>query len=179
MTWERFSTQPASRPLNTSTLRRYTRLMRLGAFIQGRLAILFSVLIAGCGPSNGIRVGEPNEPVVVQAAEAVDRLHSGIKQRRYQDICQTAESRAFSGVTSLSCPEFLFYLHQKLGDPVTARRAQLPLIGHRRPDGAVPVGLDYETDYEHGMAHERFEWRIKGKAIILTSYHVEADALSH
>jgi hypothetical protein len=152
--------------------------MWLGAFIQGRLAILSSVLIAGCGPRNAIRVGEPNEPVVVQAVEAVDRFHSGVKQQRYPDVCQAAESRAFSGVTSLSCPEFLVYLHQKLGDPASARRSQLPMIGDRRPDGTVRVGLDYETDYEHGMAHERFEWQIQGKAI-LTSYHVEADALSH
>jgi hypothetical protein len=153
--------------------------MQLGAFFQGRPAILSFVLITGCGPGNAIRVAEPDEPVVVQAVEAVDRLHSGVKQQRYQDICQTAESGAFSGVTSLSCLEFLVYFHQKLGDPVNARRSQLPLIGDRQPDGTVLVRLDYETDYEHGMAHERFEWRIKGKAIILTSYHVEADALSH
>jgi hypothetical protein len=153
--------------------------MQLGAFLQGRLAVLSSVLIAGCGPSNAIRVGEPDEPIVVQAVEGVGRFHSAVKQQRYQDICQAAESRAFSGVTSLSCPEFLVYFHQKLGYPVSARRAQLPSIGDRRPDGMVRVGVDYNTDYEHGTAHERFEWQIKGKAIILTSYHVEADALSH
>ncbi|MBV8905075.1 MAG: hypothetical protein JOZ22_15715 [Acidobacteriia bacterium] len=82
-------------------------------------------------------------------------------------------------VTSLSCPEFLVYFHQKLGNLVSIRRAQLPVIANRRPDGAALVELDYETDYEHGTAHERFGYRIKGKAIILRSYNVEADALSH
>src|ERR1035438_1541236 len=139
------------------TLLRYTRLMQIGDFFQRRLIVLSSVLIAGCGPSNAIRVGEPNQPVVVQAVE----------------------SHAFSGATSLACPEYLVYFHQKLGDPVSARRTQLPLIGDRRPDGTVRVGLDYETDYEYGTAHEHFEWRITGNTVILTSYRVEADALSH
>ena len=161
------------------TLLRYTRLMQIGDFFQRRLIVLSSVLIAGCGPSNAIRVGEPNEPVVVQAVEAVDRFHSGVKQQRYQDMCQAAESHAFSGATNLPCPEYLVYFHQKLGDPVSARRTQLPLIGDRRPDGTVRVGLDYETDYEHGTAHEHFERRIMGNTVILTSYRVEADALSH
>src|ERR1017187_4156827 len=120
-----------------------------------------------------------NQPVVVQAVEAVDRFHSGVKQQRYQDMCQAAESHAFSGATNLPCPEYLVYFHQKLGAPVSARRTQLPLIGDRRPDGTVRVGLDYETDYEHGTAHEHFEWRIMGNTVILTSYRVEADALSH
>jgi hypothetical protein len=117
-------------------------------------------------------------PVVVQAVEAVDRFHSSVKQQRYRDICQAAESHAFLSVTNLSCPEFLSYFHQKLGDPVRAKRAQLPLIGDRRPDSTVPVELHYDSDYEHGVAHERFDWWIKGKAAILRSYSVEADALS-
>jgi hypothetical protein len=153
-----------------------TRLMQLGTFFQGRVAVLSFVLIAGCGPS--IRVGEPNEPVVVQALEAVDRFHTGVKQRRYQDICQAAESDAFLAATSLSCPEFLLYFHQKLGDPVSARRTQLPSIGDRRSDGTVTVELGYRTEYEHGTAQERFDWRVKGTAVILMHYDAEADALS-
>jgi hypothetical protein len=125
-----------------------------------------------------IRVGEPNEPIVVQALEAVDRFHSGVKQQRYQDICQAAESGALLAVTSLSCPEFLLYFHQKLGDPVSARRTQLPSIGDRRSDGTVTVELGYKTEYENGTAHERFDWRIKGTAVILKHYDAEADALS-
>jgi hypothetical protein len=100
-------------------------------------------------------------------------------QERYQDICQAAESGAFLSDTSLSCPEFLGYVHKKLGGPLSAKRTQLPSIGDHRQDGTVRVALDYETAYEHGAARERFEWRIKGEAVILTSYYVEADALSH
>jgi hypothetical protein len=128
---------------------------------------------------SAIRVGEPNEPVVVQAVDAVDRFHSEVKQERYQDICQAADSGAFLGDTSLPCQEFLVYIHKKLGDPLSARRVQLPSIGDHRQDGAVRVALDYETDYEHGAAREHFEWRIKGKAVILTSYDVVGGALSH
>lgn len=153
--------------------------MQAGDFFQRRLIVLSSVLIAGCGPGNAVRVGEPNEPVVVQAVGAVDRFHRGVQQRRYQDVCQAAASSAFSGATDLPCPAYLAYFHQKLGDPVSARRTQLPSIGDRRPDGAVRVALDYETDYQHGTAHEHFEWRIMGNTAILTSYRVEADALSH
>jgi hypothetical protein len=153
--------------------------MQIADLLQRRLIVLFSVLIAGCGRSNAVRVGEPNEPVVIQAVEAVDRFHTGVKQQRYQDVCQAAESHAFSGATNLSCPEYLVYFHQKLGDPVSAKRTELPLIVDRRPSGTVRVGLDYETDYEHGTAHEHFEWRIMGNTVILTSYRVEADALSH
>jgi hypothetical protein len=146
--------------------------------------ILIALGLAGqfyfVGPrhSNAIRVGEPNEPVVVQAVEAVDRFHSEVKQQRYQDVCQAAESSAFLGVTSLPCAEYLVYVHQKLGDPVNARRTQLPTIGDHRSDGTVRVGLDYETDYEHGTAQEHFEWRIMGRTILLTSYSVKANALS-
>jgi hypothetical protein len=153
--------------------------MQLGAFSRRRLTVLSSVVIAGCGRSNTIRVGEPNEPVVVQAIEAVNRFHSGVKQERYQDTCQAADSSAFLGTTSLPCAEYLVYLHQKLDGPVNARRSQLPTIGDHQSNGTIRVGLDYETYYEHGPADEHFEWRIEGKGVILTSYRVKADALSH
>jgi hypothetical protein len=152
--------------------------MSIGGFVRRRLTALTFFLIAGCGPRNITRVGEPNETVVVQAVEAVARFHSGVKQQRYRDVCQAAESYAFSGVTTVPCPEYLAYVHQKLGDPVSARRAQLPGIGDHRSDGTVRVGLDYETDYEHGTAQEHFEWRIIGKTVLLTSYRAKADALS-
>jgi hypothetical protein len=151
--------------------------MLSSGFLRRRLTILSSVLIAGCGQGNTIRVGEPNEPIVVQAVEAVDRFHSGVKQQLYQDVCHAAESHTFSRVTDVPCPEYLAYVHQKLGDPVRARRTQLPLIGDHRSDGTLRVGLDYETDYEHGTAQEHFEW-IMGKTVLLTSYSVKADALS-
>jgi hypothetical protein len=45
--------------------------------------------------NKAVRVGEPNEPVVVKAVEAVDRFHSQLKQQRYEDICRAAEPGAF------------------------------------------------------------------------------------
>lgn len=125
-----------------------------------------------------VRVGEPNEPVVVRAAEAVDRFHAGVNEERYQEVCLTAEPGAFAGVTELPCANFLAYLRQKLGTAMVAKRVQSPIVENVPSGAKVHVSLSYETGYQNGTAREHFEWRINGPQVSLTSYKVDADALS-
>ena len=141
--------------------------------------LLASVLAGACRRNDAPRVGNPDDPAVVRAGEAVDYFHAGINEGRYQELCQTTETGAFAAVTSLPCSDFLAYLHQKLGTFIAARRSQLPAVEDRPSGAMVRVELSYETDYKNGAAHERFGWRINGSRVTLTSYEVEAEALSH
>ena len=159
----------------------------LGEWLVLRGAIVSPLLFAGLlittaacrreNPTPVVIVG-PEQPAARSAADAVNRFHADLSRREFADVCKMSESNAFSGSSSLPCPLFLAYVHDHLGDVLEARRTQLPITDGRRAGEPVRVGLDYETRYQRGEAHEHFEWRVDGLRITLISYRVESDLLS-
>lgn len=141
--------------------------------------LLALVFASACSRKVAFRVGEPNEGIVIVAAEAVDRFHTGLNEERYQEACQNTEIGAFPGVTDLRCAEFLAYLHKKLGEAMSTKRVQLPTIEVLPHGAAVRMEIKYETHYDRAVAQERFNWRVDGPKVTLISYTVKADALSH
>ena len=123
-------------------------------------------------------MGQPDNPFFVRTDEAVSRFHAGIDRARYNEVCEMAETNAFSSVTGVSCPEYFAYFHQKLGREIATKCVSFPHLNEINANSMVLFVATYETRYEHGLARERFEWRIQGRDSRLVHYSVEAPALS-
>jgi hypothetical protein len=120
----------------------------------------------------------PDEPISKIAAAAVDRFHAEFDAGRYADLCGKAEPNAIggpgeTGARYLPCPEFLSYVHGKLGAVTDPKRTRIPII-----DGRAHLDLEYTTRYERGTGREYFEWRIGGASAVLTSYRILSDAIA-
>lgn len=112
------------------------------------------------------------------AAEAVQQFHQGLTAGHYQEVCGSASPDAFVGITGLACPEYLAYVHERLGGVKQAQRTQPPAI-EARVGKPARVVLEYQTRYERGEAREHFEWRISESGVTLTSYRIVTLALTN
>jgi hypothetical protein len=102
--------------------------------------------------------------------DAVTSFHAELAKGQYADLCKAAEPAAFSATTGLSCPEFLAFVHDKLGDALETMRTDRSQVEDRRVGQPIRVELPYATRYQRGLALEHFGWRVGGVQPILYSY---------
>ena len=118
-----------------------------------------------------------HDPAVVPAIQAVAQFHTDLRNSQYDAACGMAEQRAFTPVTGLPCSQFLDYMHDVLGDQISAEAEPKPLL--RGSFSGVLVVVDYKTRYPIEIAREHFEWQIDGAEAKLMSYRVSALGLTH
>lgn len=143
------------------------------------LHIVALVLLLAPLTSRRSAVGDrgPDEQMVEAGGAGVVAFHARISKRQYDDVCRTAEPEAFRSITRVPCSEFLAYVHQQLGSVMDTRRTEAFTLGDRL-GYVVGLGLNYSTRYERGEARERFQWRIEGSQVTLSSYSIDWDAAS-
>src|ERR1035438_3478168 len=136
--------------------------------------VLVLITIGACRREENVN----SDKVAKIAMDAVTLFHAELAQGRYANLCKAAEPTAFSSTTGLSCPEFLAFVHDKLGDALETMRTDRPQVEDPRAGEPVRVELPYATRYQHGLALEHFGWRVGGVQPILYSYTMQSKALS-
>lgn len=153
----------------TGIIRALLLTIAFGCLVASRFGSRPSLLCEGHGTNL-------HDPAVVQAIQAVTQFHTNLRNSQYEAACAMAERRAFTPITGLPCSEFLDYMHDVLGDQISAEVEPKPLL--RGSFSGVLVVVDYQTRYPIEIAREHFEWQIDGTQAKLMSYRVSADALS-
>ena len=124
---------------------------------------------------------KPDETTLRTAMDAVTGFHDELSNGQYRDLCRAPGPGVFSGIpygtSARSCAAILSDLHGRLGRVVESKYMRSIGIEVRPAGEPVHIGLQYETIYEHGAAHEDFVWRIAGTQATLTSYAINSDAL--
>lgn len=148
-----------------------------------RLVVLLIALLALAiwrfGPQRPTRPGttEPNAPAVQIAEAALANFHDGLGAGRYQSTCEIADSQAFSGITGLTCAEFLDFVRGRLGAFRHSTQLQSPVTQNAPAGSAIRVALQHTTTFERDTASEHSEWRIDAGKATLTSYSISASVL--
>ncbi len=114
----------------------------------------------------------------MKAEKSVEQFHARLSDGQYQEVCRISEAGAFAAVSDLPCPDFLAFMHRKLRAVVDVKLSTVPNLVVRPSSDTVRVALNYFTKFQNRPVGEHFECRVKGQQISLTSYLVNAAALS-
>lgn len=154
-------------PGNTTLTNRITV---LAAIVVVALAFLLYQSVHSRMQFTGIDSGSGAGQVALDGAS---RFHQAVSSGKSEKFCRSVDPSAFESITGFPCPQFIAYLHGKLGKAGRVRSAEPPLV---RPTRVI---LDEITGYERGDASEHFEYSLGGSDPMLMEYRIQAEALNH
>jgi len=133
----------------------------LPAVTRVAAALLCCLLLASCG----FRASR------TRAEKAVKEFHALLDGARYDLIYDRSDDSLKKSWTRTDFIAYLSDIHSRLGrsGKVNTRGFQVNAIAGQ----AVEVALAMETEFERGMAEERFVWRIEGDRAVLVDYHAD------
>ncbi|MGO9409497.1 MAG: hypothetical protein ACLQCB_01955 [Spirochaetia bacterium] len=127
------------------------------------LVALCALLLASCG----LRQSR------IRAEQGVKEFHALLNKEQYDAIYDKGGDALKKAWTRSDFKVYLADIHSQLG---MARKAVSRGFQASESTGqGTEVGLEMETTFDHGIADERFLWRLEGDTPVLLDYRADVE----
>jgi len=140
---------------------RYCAESSISTFARVAVIAFGALLLASCG------LGQSR----MRAEQGVKEFHALLNKERYDAIYDRSGDSLKKAWTRVDFKAYLTDVHSRLG---TAGKAVSRGFQISASTGqGTEVDLEMETTFDHGIANERFVWRLEGDQPVLLDYRVD------
>jgi hypothetical protein len=131
------------------------------AALRIALAVLCVLLLASCG----LRQSK------IRAEQGVKEFHALLNKGQYDAIYDASDSALKKNWTRTDFAAYLSDIHSRLG--MAGRSTTQGFQVQAATGEGTEVALAVQTEFDHGMAQERFVWLIEGERAVLLDYRAD------
>ena len=125
--------------------------------------LLCALLLASCGFRKSRLMAEAG----------VKEFHALLDREQYEQIYEQGGDSLRKSTSKVDFIAYLQGIHSRLGN--TRKTTASGFSVNTSPGEGAQVALAMETEFDRGVAQERFLWRVSGGRAVLLDYHAEIE----
>ena len=137
--------------------------MALRSAARVAVVLLCSLLLASCEFRKSRLIAEAG----------VKEFHALLDREQYEQIYDQGDDSLRESTSKADFVAYLQGIHSRMGN--TRKTTASGFSVNASPGEGAQVALAMETEFDRGVAQERFLWRVSGGRAVLLDYHAEIE----